>query len=523
MHSPTLHLTLLTLTLTTITTHAAKLYDDYSFSALTHLSDASPYFIPNIPPKDPDPPPGCKVTRAAYLVRNGAIFTDSALESSLIAPFVHKLQTKGNATHWCNVNGTELAFLHDWARKPAFNASDGDVLARAGKLEANTLGVQMSWRYPGLAVPRRVWSASSQRAFRTAENLVRGLELPDGQIQVVAVPESDAVPQPDTASARGSLTPHQVCGAYDAEMGSEKVAQYVRKYTGPILARFETLIPDFPWESNDVLAMQELCGYETATKASSSFCSSSLFSSDEWLAFEYARDLDWFFRTGYGNVEMAGTLGMGWVDAMMKILTATASKGGSPKIEDVVLDAGGQLSGRRKAKRADETPNEAASPAGQEQDLYLSVSHAELLASVLTTLGLFNDSAYSMSGNTSYTMPLDRINHARSWSTSNMLPFLGNIAIEKMNCSSAYGLDEVIDANDGDFYRVLVNEAPQVWPGCADGPAESCSRAGLQGMWEGWTARFGNWAGLCGTDGGAGSMGGKMDFFWEPGNGTAVG
>ena len=52
---------------------AATLYDTYNFNPLEHLAGISPYFEPGDPPRDPTPPEGCSVTRAAYLVRHAAI------------------------------------------------------------------------------------------------------------------------------------------------------------------------------------------------------------------------------------------------------------------------------------------------------------------------------------------------------------------------------------------------------------------------------------------------------------------
>ena len=50
------------------------LYSSYSFNALEHLAGNSPYFEPvDNPGRQPDPPRGCSVTRAAYLVRHAAI------------------------------------------------------------------------------------------------------------------------------------------------------------------------------------------------------------------------------------------------------------------------------------------------------------------------------------------------------------------------------------------------------------------------------------------------------------------
>ena len=453
-------------------TLSAKLYDDYQFQTLEHLSDASPYFIPQIPAKDPDAPPGCKITRAAYLIRNGGVYTDPLVESDYIAPFVAKLHNASNHVQWCNVNATEFAFLHTW--KPPFNASNDRRLARAGKLEAAQLGVQIQYRYPSFSMPAKVWAAQSRRAFKTAENLARGLELDDGSINVIFVPLMDA----SNANASNTLLSHQSCGGYKPNAGAAQAQEYIQRYTAPILARFEALVPGFGWTAEDVLAMQEICGYETIVSASSQFCSTSLFSSDEWLYFEYAKDLMFHFNTGYGNADVAGALGHPWVNSMFKLLTAPASE---------------KMSG--------------------EQDMYISVAHADLVASVMVTLGLFNNSAFSGANDMAATMPLDRVNHERAWVTSDIVPFLGNVQMEKLNCSEAYGYR----GPRGDYYRVLVNEAPQPLIGCVDGPAESCSRAGLERLWSEKTARFGDWAGVCG------GQGGGLDIFWGNANGTNVG
>ncbi|KAK1767260.1 hypothetical protein QBC33DRAFT_515419 [Phialemonium atrogriseum] len=69
------------------------------------------------------------------------------------------------------------------------------------------------------------------------------------------------------------------------------------------------------------------------------------------------------------------------------------------------------------------------------------------------------------------TMPLGRINRRRAWRSSHALPFLDNIALERLNCTTSPGF-----AN-GDYYRAVVNGALQDLPdGCGDGPGTSCSR-----------------------------------------------
>lgn len=200
--------------------------------------------------------------------------------------------------------------------------------------------------------------------------------------------------------------------------------------------------------------MQQLCGYESVIRGTSPFCSTDLFTPDDWLAFEYTNDLMYHHNTGYGN-PISPVLGFPWVNASASSLF-----------------------------------DDKAS-----QDLYVSFTHRELPPTVMVALGIFNNSAFTGSNNPNASMPTNVINHRRAWKSSHILPFLTNIAIEKMACDS-YGYE---DAGD-EFYRVLVNSSPQPLDGCDDGPGESCAR----GTFEAWVAergeRFGGFSEKCGVE-----------------------
>ena len=96
---------------------------------------------------------------------------------------------------------------------------------------------------------------------------------------------------------------------------------------------------------------------------------------------------------------------------------------------------------------------------------------------MLVALGLFNNSAFSGANDVNATMPHTEINPYRAWVSSKILPFLTNIAVEKMECDS-YGYQDNATTT-GEYYRVLVNQSPQLLPGCVDGPGFSCSRSGF--------------------------------------------
>jgi hypothetical protein len=195
--------------------------------------------------------------------------------------------------------------------------------------------------------------------------------------------------------------------------------------------------------------MQQLCGYETVIRGSSPFCSLDLFSQDEWLSFEYMNDIMYFYNTGYGSQQLSGALGLPWLNASAVEMLADEA----------------------------------------DQDLYVSFTHRELPPTVIVAMGLFNNSADSGSNNPNATMPLDKPNHARAWRSSRILPFLSNIAIEKMTCDS-YGFSA------DEYFRVLVNKDPQPLS-CADGPGESCSKSAFQDFIQERAALFGGFTEEC--------------------------
>ncbi|RYO74335.1 hypothetical protein DL764_010860 [Monosporascus ibericus] len=220
-----------------------------------------------------------------------------------------------------------------------------------------------------------------------------------------------------------------------------------------IIERLNALAPEFNFTANGVYSMMELCGYETVIRGSSSFCDLDLFSSDDWLDWEYSADLHYHYNSGCG-FDLSGPLGLPWLNATANFLSEDS---------DV-------------------------------EDLYMSFTHRELLPMVAVAMGLFNNSEFGGSEATvDDTMPLSKINHRRAWKSSNILPFLGNLAVERLNCTGSYGYDS------GEYYRVLVNSAPQPLPGCADGPGTSCSKNGVESYVEYRLQMFPGFSEKCGV------------------------
>lgn len=438
----------------------------YTFDPLTHLGGISPHFEPQDPPASPSPPRGCTPARAAYLTRHAAIYANDYDFEEYIEPFVSKLENN-SAIDWSTI--PSLNFLHTWAAP--ITDPELELLTRGGKLEAAQLGLVLSFRYPNLKLPSHVWTSSAERTFESAQALVRSFEKDEDQIRVVSIDESKE-------SGANSLTPYKSCPAYSPATGSDQSAEFLKRFTKPILARLNHQAPGFNFTANDVYGMMQLCGYETVIRGTSPFCNLGLFPPNNWLGWEYTADIQYHYNVGYGN-RISGHVGLPWFNSTANLL----------------LDNGFDL-----------------------EDLYISFTHRELPPMVLVAMGLFNNSAFGGSDSAiNDTMPLDRINHRRAWKSSNILPFLGNIAIERLECSGSYGHE------DGDYYRVLVNSAPQPLPDCADGPGTSCSRAEFKKYVQNRVERFSGFSKECGV--GYENTTDVLNIYSDPGvgNGTLVG
>jgi len=404
---------------------ATSLYSTYSFNPLEHLAGITPSFEPRDPPTLPSPPFGCTPARAALLVRHAAIYMNDFDYEESIEPFLRKLERHGDID-WSRIPG--LNFLAGWT--PPFADADMEMLTRVGKLEAAQLGTSLSFRYPGLRLPRAVWTSSAERTVQSARSLARGLETADGSIGVTVVDEGKE-------AGADSLTPYHSCPAFDPSAGTEQSRTHRDRFVRPVLARLNALAPAFGFNATDVMGMMELCGYESVVRGASPFCRPDLFSPDDWLGWEYAADIQYHYNMGYGS-PVAGAVGFPWLNATAALLLAD----------------GGNAAAR---------------------DLYVSFTHRELPPMVAVAMGLFNNSDFGGTAEgINATMPADRINHRRAWKASHILPFLANIAVERLNCSTATGFE------GGDYFRVLVNNAPQELPTCADGPGTSCSRRRFQ-------------------------------------------
>ena len=109
------------------------------------------------------------------------------------------------------------------------------------------------------------------------------------------------------------------------DLGTTQMTLFRSTYLRVVGKRLEKqLSTKVIFSDEELYAMQELCGFETTATGKSPWC--DVFTKDEWLSFEYARDLLHFYRSGPGN-KFGTVLGSLWVNATAQLLAEGPNAG----------------------------------------------------------------------------------------------------------------------------------------------------------------------------------------------------
>ncbi|OMP84662.1 3-phytase B [Diplodia seriata] len=177
--------------------------------------------------------------------------------------------------------------------------------------------------------------------------------------------------------------------------------------------------------------MQEMCGFETTVRGSSAWC--NVFSRDEWLSFEYARDVIHFYRAGPGN-RFGALMGWLWLNATTSLLLEGPSAG--PFFFSLYASHLPMLD-----------------PAN-----FCSSVHDGDIVPMLAALDIFHDKA---------DLPITRRADDRVWKTSQVTPMGGRITFERLSCPESESPTQA-------YVRININDGVVPMPGCDSGPGRSC-------------------------------------------------
>ncbi|KAF8472654.1 multiple inositol polyphosphate phosphatase [Kalaharituber pfeilii] len=400
----------------------------HKWNLLYHLGGNGPWVqrVDNLVKGGIDVPKGCKVDMVHMMSRHGERYPTQSAGERMIT-LVNRIkssqqQKKGS-----------LAFLNNWdyfSHAPQRHFEHLTTTGPyAGSLEIFGTGVKLRTRYQHLwndttayPPPTVFWASECDRVVNTARYF--GMGFFGLGYEKSGIAKLEIISE---AEDRGgdTLTPGETCKRYNEDpvnghdLGVKKLEEYRSTYLGKISKRLEKENPGFNFTDSEIYSMQEMCGFETTVRGSSKWC--DVFTEDEWLKFEYARDVIHYYRTGPGN-PYARAMGWLWVNATANLI----QKG----------------------------PNAGT--------VFFSFVHDGDIVPMLASLGLFDDKI---------DLPVDHIYKNRRWKTSQIVPMGGRIVFERMTCEA---ISKHKKSQDGIFVRFNVNDGIVALPGCDSGPGNSC-------------------------------------------------
>ncbi|UJR29439.1 hypothetical protein I4U23_010651 [Adineta vaga] len=223
-------------------------YPSYKFNILHHLTAISPYFDSESNELNPDPPLGCTIDKAIYLVRHGSIYANDYDYEHTIEPFIKRLQSSLKQIDFSR--SKELAFLATW-NSPITNSDEQvEKLTQSGSNEAFKLGTQLASRYPNLKT--KIWASSSNRTKESAASLFTGLS---GNKKTI---DDISIIMEEKNQGANTLSPTKTCSLFNITLGTQEAETWLKHYSLSIQTRLNNQIIGFEFSSNDILAMQEL-------------------------------------------------------------------------------------------------------------------------------------------------------------------------------------------------------------------------------------------------------------------------
>ncbi|KAF1834517.1 3-phytase B precursor [Decorospora gaudefroyi] len=345
-----------------------------------------------------------------------------------------------------------LTFFNDWE---LFWSSDDNDLEQltstgpfAGTLGSFTTGVRLRTRYQHLldhatpTSPTVFWASGSNRVIETAKHFAAGFFGIDYNTTNTA---SLKIISEHPSLGADTLTPGRTCLANkkDGEEGQAKGYRLMGEYRATyIIAIRRRLLEQtgMYFADHEIYAMQEMCGFEITVRGHSNWC--DVFTQDEFLGFEYARDVLHYYRAGPGQ-RYAASMGWLWLNATTNLLLEGSEAG----------------------------------------PLFFSFVHDGDIAPMITALDVINDKEH---------LPITHIPHDRKWRKSQVSPMGGRIIFELLSCS--------VKESSGNqkFVRLNINDGITAIPGCESGPGKSCPLEEFAARTEKKGEEVGDFRELCG-------------------------
>ena len=230
----------------------------------------------------------------------------------------------------------DLAFVNDWKFFTGKHVDEFENLVStgpyAGTLEGFATGVKLRTRYKHLldkslkGAPVSFWASDSERVIDTSRYFGAGFF----GINWKDVAEPHVIPETADRGA-DTLTPGRTCMNYrnntdmrGHDYGYRMMDMFRSTYEPASVKRLAKQNPHLLFAEGEIFTMQSICGFETIVKGNSPWC--DVFTHEEWLSFEYSRDVIHYYRAGPGNPYSA-SMGWLWLNATASLLGQGPSGG----------------------------------------------------------------------------------------------------------------------------------------------------------------------------------------------------
>ncbi|KAL0951348.1 hypothetical protein HGRIS_008052 [Hohenbuehelia grisea] len=292
------------------------------FDVTQHFGSLSPFNSVDsfgLPDASPQVPETCRLKQVHLLHRHGARYPTSGSGPAAFAAKVHAAATTGDGFQATN----ELKFLNTWTYKLG-----AETLTPFGRSQLFNLGVGFRVRYgellKGFSDLPVFRTTSEARMVDSALNFAAGFfglqSYQTDYHQLITIEEE---------GFNNTLVPQLICqnsGNAIGAFGSQQALIWANKSLATTTRRIQKLIKSsnsttpLKLEVTDMIAISQLCAYETVALGFSEFC--GLFTEEEWKAIAYLNDLLFWYSFGPGN-PTAAAIGIGYVQELVSRLTQT--------------------------------------------------------------------------------------------------------------------------------------------------------------------------------------------------------
>ncbi|CAD6906085.1 unnamed protein product [Tilletia controversa] len=363
----------------------------------------------------------CVLDQVHILHRHGARYPTTDAPPRKLSTFLASLSSSKSV----QFTGP-LAFLSSWKYRLG-----AELLTPVGRGQLYDSGVSSSIRYSSLVhsdLARKkkivVRAGSQYRIIDSAVAWLSGFFGPQWRNSVHLEIQIEA-PGFNSTIAPWFACPNGGRAAQAGRKASEEWIQLAFKGTGERLSQF---VQGATINASMVYAAMQTCSYETVAFGRSDFC--SLFTQDEWLAYEYAWDLQ--FHGSYGPGSPAGQAqGVGYWNEFFPRLTRTPWNPATQTTENGTL-----------AADPDTFPID--------QRAYFDFAHDTTITGVLAALGLPD-----------FAHPLDarKMNATRAYQSTRIVPFAARMTVEVLNCTAPLAPSRTQQEGEARYVRLLLNDA----------------------------------------------------------------